>query len=198
MCDCVRLLRDPGGALGDYTRARHDRALNNASSTIRGSQLGENDEENARCNGRRLFVAIGIASAAGPPEQKEGLRSIHRQSIDNSGNQKTESSLTICRSHAYDAYTLSLVKNKKVGRTTLKEDWQGSNYSAESWQVRLWTARERFVTQAIHRRTPRPMPRMLPALGGISDTTMIMDQKYVGSCPAATQPGDLTNADGRE
>lgn len=132
MCDCVRLLRDPGGALGDYTRARHDRALNNASSTIRGSQLGENDEENARCNGRRLFVAIGIASAAGPPEQKEGLRSIHRQSIDNSGNQKTESSLTICRSHAYDAYTLSLVKNKKVGRTTLKEDWQGSNYSAES------------------------------------------------------------------
>jgi len=26
---------------------------------------------------------------------------------------------------------------------------------------------------------------------------MIMDQKYVGSCPAGTQPGDLTNADGR-
>ncbi|HVR24953.1 MAG TPA: hypothetical protein VMU26_16705 [Candidatus Polarisedimenticolia bacterium] len=35
-----------------------------------------------------------------------------------------------------------------------------------------------------------------PALGGVSETTMIMDQKYVGSCPAGAQSGDLTNADG--
>jgi hypothetical protein len=64
-----------------------------------------------------FLLPIGIASAAGPPEQEEGLWSIHRQSIDNPGNQKTESSSTICRSHAYDAYALSLVKNKlsKVG-----------------------------------------------------------------------------------
>ena len=35
-----------------------------------------------------------------------------------------------------------------------------------------------------------------PPMGGISGMTMIMDQKYVGSCPAGLQPGDRTNADG--
>ena len=94
-------------------------------------------KKNARCNGRRFLLPIGIASAAGPPEQKEGVWSIHRQSIDHPGSQKTS---TICRSHAYDAYTLSLVKNKKVGCTTLKEDWQGSNYSAESRGIVAGTA----------------------------------------------------------
>ena len=61
-----------------------------------------------------LLLPLAIATAAGPLEQKEGLLSIPRQSINNPGNQKTESSSTICRSHTYDAYTLSLVKNKKV------------------------------------------------------------------------------------
>ena len=36
-----------------------------------------------------------------------------------------------------------------------------------------------------------------PAMNGISESTMIQDQKYVGSCPAGQQPGDITNADGR-
>ena len=35
------------------------------------------------------------------------------------------------------------------------------------------------------------------AMGGISETTTIMDQKYVGSCPAGTKPGDRIAADGR-
>ena len=35
-----------------------------------------------------------------------------------------------------------------------------------------------------------------PAFGGVTESTMIQDQKYVGSCPAGAQPGDMTNADG--
>jgi Protein of unknown function (DUF3617) len=147
-----------------------------------------------------FLLPIGIASAAGPPEQKEGLWSIHRQSIGNPGNQKTEPSSTICCSHAYDAYTLSLVKNKKVGCTTLKEDWQGSTYSAESRCIVAGTAVDSKGTvsytgdTSAHSETHATYTR---ALGGVSETTMIMDQKYVGSCPAGTRPGDLTNADGR-
>lgn len=38
-----------------------------------------------------LMLLIGIANAVNPPEQKEGLWSIHRQSIDNPGNSKSES-----------------------------------------------------------------------------------------------------------
>jgi hypothetical protein len=149
-----------------------------------------------------LLLPLAIASAAGPPEQKEGLLSIHRQSINNPGNQKTESSSTICRSHTYDAYTLSLVKNKEVGCTTLKEDWQGSIYSVKSHCIVEGTAVDSKGTvtythtgdTSAHSET---RATYTPALGGVSETTMIMDQKYVGSCPARAQPGDLTNADGR-
>ena len=144
-----------------------------------------------------LLLPLAIASAAGPPEQKEGLWSIHRQSINNSGSQTTESSSTICRSHTYGAYTLSLVKNKKVGCTTLKEDWQGSNYSAESRCIVAGTAVESKGTVSYTGDTSAHSETRgagTPALGGVSETTMTMDQKYVASCPAGAQPGDLTNA----
>jgi hypothetical protein len=36
-----------------------------------------------------------------------------------------------------------------------------------------------------------------PPVGGISEMTMIMDQTYVGSCPAGVLPGDRTDANGR-
>jgi hypothetical protein len=99
-----------------------------------------------------------------------------------------------------DAYTLSLVKNKKVGCTTLKEDWQGSNYSAESRCLVAGMAVDSKGTVSYTGDTSahsETHARYSPAFGGISETTMIMDQKYVGSCPAGAQPGDLTNADGR-
>jgi hypothetical protein len=92
------------------------------------------------------------------------------------------------------------LKNKKVGCTTLKEDWPGSIYSVESHCIVAGTAVDSKGTvtytgdTSAHSET-RAM--YTPALGGVSETTMIMDQKYVGSCPAGAQPGDLTNADGR-
>jgi hypothetical protein len=36
-----------------------------------------------------------------------------------------------------------------------------------------------------------------PAFGGISSTTMIMDQNYVGPCPAGMEPGDMMDANGK-
>ena len=35
-----------------------------------------------------------------------------------------------------------------------------------------------------------------PAFGGVSESTTIIDSKYIGNCPAGAQPGDQTNADG--
>src|ERR1035437_1923055 len=42
-----------------------------------------------------LLLPIGIAHAGDPPPMKEGLSSIHRQSIDNPGNNKSDSASTI-------------------------------------------------------------------------------------------------------
>ena len=77
-----------------------------------------------------LLLLTGIANAVDPPEQKEGLWSIHRESIDNPGNTRGESTSTICRSHAYDQYVLSLAKGVK-GCTTVSESFQGGKYSVE-------------------------------------------------------------------
>jgi hypothetical protein len=92
------------------------------------------------------------------------------------------------------------VKNKKVGCTTLKEDWQGSIYSVDSHCIVAGTAVDSKGTVTyIGDTSARSETRATytPALGGVSETTMIMDQKYVGSCPAGGQPGDLTTADAK-
>jgi hypothetical protein len=36
-----------------------------------------------------------------------------------------------------------------------------------------------------------------PPMRGIEETTMIMDQKYVGACPADMQPGERMDKDGK-
>lgn len=36
-----------------------------------------------------------------------------------------------------------------------------------------------------------------PALYGTSETTMIMDQKFMGACPAGMEPGDMMDASGK-
>jgi hypothetical protein len=36
-----------------------------------------------------------------------------------------------------------------------------------------------------------------PPSFGRTDTTMIMDQKYVGACPAGMEPGDTMDSDGK-
>jgi hypothetical protein len=146
-----------------------------------------------------FLLPIGIANAADLPEQKEGLWSSHRQTIDSPGNNKTEQTSTICRSHAYDQYVLSLTKGVK-GCTTVNESFQGGTYSIEAHCVVAGTVIDSKGTTTFQGDTAahaESHATYTPAMGGVSGTTIIMDQKYVGSCPAGAQPGDITYADGR-
>lgn len=150
-----------------------------------------------------VLAPIGItkaqtAPAVKTPEVKEGLWSIHRQMIDNPGNKKTESTSTICRNHAYDEHTQSLAKNLK-GCTTVTQNFQGGKYSVESHCVVSGTAIDTKGTSTYQGDTAahsESHTNYSPAFGGVSDSTMIMDQKYIGSCPAGAQPGDMTSEDG--
>lgn len=145
-----------------------------------------------------LFLLIGIAKAANPPEQKEGLWSVHKQSIDNPGNNQSESTSTICRSHAYDDYVRSLAMNKK-GCTRVSESFEGGKYSVELRCVEGGTVVQSKGTTTYQGDTSthsETHATYSPALAGITEITMIMDQKYVGSCPAGMQPGDLKDANG--
>jgi hypothetical protein len=146
-----------------------------------------------------LLLPIGITNAADLPELKEGLWSSHMQTTDNPGNKTIEQTSTICRNHAYDQHVQSLAKAVK-GCTTVSESFQGGKYSLEMHCVIGSTVVDSKGTGTFQGDTAahsESHATYTPAMGGVSETTMIMDQKYVGSCPAGAQPGDITYADGR-
>ncbi|MGD0135815.1 MAG: DUF3617 family protein [Bryobacteraceae bacterium] len=145
-----------------------------------------------------FLLAIGIASAVDPPDVKEGLWSIQRHNVDNPGNKISDSKSTICRSHAYDQHVNGLTKNVKEC-TTVSQSSQGGKYSSKTRCVVAGTTIESEGTSTFLSDTSthsESHATYSPAMGGISETTMIVDQKYLGSCPAGVQPGDMTNANG--
>ena len=147
-----------------------------------------------------LMVAIGIANAVDPPQLKEGLWSIHSQSINNPGNKKSENdTYTLCRNHAYDQSALVLAKSVK-GCTTVSESFQDGKGSVETHCVVAGTvieSKETYTYQGDTSFHSESHSTYAPAFAGMSETTRIVDQNYVGSCPAGAQPGDRTDADGK-
>jgi hypothetical protein len=146
-----------------------------------------------------LLLPIWIVMAVDVPDVKEGLWSIKRHTIDNPGNKISDSSSTLCRNHAYDRHAFAELKKLK-GCTTISENIQGNRYSLEmSCAIAGATLVTKGVTifdpdTAVHSENHATYT---PALAGISETTMIIDQKYLGACPAGIQPGDMTTADGK-
>ncbi len=145
-----------------------------------------------------VVLVSSIANAANPPDVREGLWSIHSQTISNPGNKKSEGTYTLCRSHAYDQSVQALANNLK-GCTKVSESVQGGTHSSEIHCVFAGTVVESKGATTFQGDTSthsETHATYTPAMGGVSEMTMIMDQKYVGSCPSGTQPGDKTNADG--
>jgi ribosomal protein L27 len=146
-----------------------------------------------------ILLLIGTANGADAPELKEGLWSIHRQTIDNPGNKKIEGTQTICRSHAFDQHSQELAKNVK-GCTTVSDSFQGGKRVTElrcTIGGTVLDTKGTVVYQGDSSVHGEDHTTYTPAMNGVSESTMIQDQKYVGSCPAGVQPGDIINADGR-
>jgi Protein of unknown function (DUF3617) len=151
------------------------------------------------CVGATVLFSIGTARAADPPDVKEGLWSSQTQTIDNPGNKRNGGAVTICRSHAYDQYVKDLAA-KMPGCKKLSEDHSGRTYTTV---LRCTVGNTVIDTKetatfkgdtAIHSETHATYS---PPLYGVSESTMIMDQEYLGSCPAGSQPGDMKGADGK-
>ena len=141
---------------------------------------------------------LPIAYAADPPEVKEGLWSIHTQVIDNPGNKRTESTETLCRNRAYDKSVEALAKTAAKD-CKVSESVQGGKTSSEAHCVMAGTVIDTKGTGAYVGDTSshsESHTTYSPAFYGVTESTRIMDQKWVGSCPAGAQPGDLTNSDG--
>jgi hypothetical protein len=152
----------------------------------------------------RTVIAIAalllpLAFAADAPEIKEGLWSIHTQTIDNPGNKKMENTSTICRDHAYDKSVEAKAAAMK-GCTKVSENILPGKRSVEMRCVIGATTIDTKSVVTFNSDTASHSENhstYTPAMGGISENTMIMDQTYKGSCPAGMQPGDRTNASGQ-
>jgi hypothetical protein len=146
------------------------------------------------------LLAVAAVYAAEEPAFKEGLWSIHTVTTDNPGNKKSETTRSVCRDHAYDA--ASRAKRKALMAKICKTDTltgSGSKYISESECLQMGSTMHSIGVLTISGDTAahnEETTTFVPPMNGISETTMIMDQKYVGACPAGMQPGESMDADG--
>ncbi len=155
---------------------------------------------------KRMLVAIVsflivALYAADPPVVKEGLWSIHTTSIDNPGNKKSEGTRSICRSHEYDVRIRQQAENRqKQICKSFSETSAGNTFTAESeCNVQGSVVKGKTVTTfsgntSIHAETHATY---IPPVFGTGESTIILDQKYVGACPAGMEPGDFMDASGK-
>ncbi len=151
------------------------------------------------CVGATVLLSSPPARAADRPDVKEGLWSSQTQTIDNPGNKRGGGLMTICRSHAYDEYVKGLAAampgcdkpNEQVSGHTLTTALRCTvaNTVIDTKETATFQG-----DTAVHSETHATYT---PPLYGVSESTMIVDQKYLGSCPADMQPGDMKNAAGK-
>ena len=139
------------------------------------------------------------AYAADPPPAKEGLWSVRTQTTKNPGNQKNEESYTLCRTNTFDHAVQESVRKIK-GCTITRDALEGDKYFQNLHCVTPTTVVESKATTtfqgatAMHAETHATYN---PAMSGISEMTIVMDQKYVGRCPPGAIPGDKTDPSGK-
>jgi len=148
-----------------------------------------------------LFLAIECMYAADPPAMEEGLWSIHTVSIDQPTNHKTDGNQSLCHNHAYDdrVRALAAQQSMKSSCKTVSENSTGGTTTTETkctvaGSVLDTKAVVTFNGDSAHSETHTTYT---PAMYGTSETTMVMDQKYMGACPAGVEPGDRVGADGK-
>jgi hypothetical protein len=142
-----------------------------------------------------LLLASSNVSAVDPPPMKEGLWSIHSQSVTNAGTPSSNAS-TICRTHAYDQKVREKMKSMP-GCTTASETLQGNEYSMRfqctvQGSVINSASTVTFTDNSAHSEVHASYT---PALQGVTEMTMKQDQKYLGPCPAGMKPGDIKPTD---
>jgi len=144
-------------------------------------------------------LALPLAAVDNPPPLKEGLWSVTTQTISNPAGTKIEGAYSICRNHAYDEKLHARTKAMH-GCTVVKETLEGGKYTLVSHcEVPAMV----FDTSAVSTfdgdtsTHTESHTTYKPAMRGVEETVMIMDQKYTGACPADMQPGERMDKDGK-
>jgi hypothetical protein len=147
-----------------------------------------------------LLVSIVIARADAPPlpPLKEGLWESHTQQIIKKN--KTQSVLELCRTHEYDESIKASMKLAGENLRKLKQCTETvTRHSANSFSSEMRCVKDGSVTKVTMTFEGDTSYRMeMRVKEGKSDTETIVDDRYVGSCPADMKPGDAVTADGKK
>jgi len=145
-----------------------------------------------------IVMLAASALAIEPPAMKEGLWSVHTTSIDNPGNVKSEGTYKLCRNHAYDQYAHGLASNAHGCKITI-ESVAGGVYRVQTECNIAGSVIKSESTTTLHGDTASRSEShgtYTPAIHGVSEINVVMEQNYLGSCPAGVQPGDRINQNG--
>jgi hypothetical protein len=147
-----------------------------------------------------LLTSATIARADAPqlPPLREGLWESHTRQTTKGSN--TETVLRLCRTHDYDqtvrsSMNLAGENTRKLNQCTEKV----KRRSASSYSSEMHCAKDSSVTKVtmtFQGDTSYHMDMQLKKGG--SETVMIIDDRYVGSCPADMKPGDAVTGDGKK
>ena len=147
-----------------------------------------------------LFL-LGACLAADAPTLKEGFWSIHSVATDQPSGKKREVTRSICRSHAYDDYVREKAKKMAPSCKTISENSSGGTTVTETECSVAGTVIHSKASYTVSSETAvhsETHATYAPPMAGMSEMTMVMDQKYTGACPAGIEPGDMVNADGKK
>jgi hypothetical protein len=147
-----------------------------------------------------LLASIAIARAEEPPQLpplKEGLWEAHTQQIINKN--KTESMLRLCRTHEYDNSIKASMKQAGENMRKSKQCTETvTRKSANRFLSEMHCDADGSVTKVTMTFQGDTSYRMeMHVKNGKSDAATIINDRYVGPCPADMKPGDAVTGDGR-
>lgn len=150
-----------------------------------------------------LIVGAGLAVCASPsladePELREGLWTIRQQTTEKPSGKKRDTTFKLCRNHAFDHHANELAKKVPGCEAPIESRSSGKRQIEQrctiQGSVMVTKAVTTYDADAIHSESHTTTT---PPLFGVSETLMIQDHRFEGSCPAGTQPGDKIDSTGK-
>lgn len=147
-----------------------------------------------------VLVSAGIASADEPqlPPLKEGLWEAHTQQTIQKN--KFETVVKLCRTREFDKSLKESMKSvgeniRKANRCTESH----TQLSANSYTAETHCEKDGAVTKTMVSYQGDTSYHMeMHRTSGQSESVTIIDDRYVGSCPADMKPGDAVTGDGKK
>src|ERR1700722_8799578 len=142
-------------------------------------------------------IGIGHADEFKPPPTKEGLWETHNTQIQQ-GKTVSEGTMKMCQSNKItESMRLSGEELRKKNACTSSVTQPAPNtYIEESRCAKGPSAGSVTKVVYTHQGDTASRTEMHMTLGN-AETVMIMDAKYIGSCPAGVKPGDSIMSDGK-